>query len=75
MSRRQKSPAQKTCHHEEARPTNRKDIDLSHDPIGSLNWQCIRGYYQEAYDFQELIVPYASVDPDFENLIKERGRK
>ncbi|MCE7742065.1 MAG: NAD(P)/FAD-dependent oxidoreductase [Candidatus Heimdallarchaeota archaeon] len=30
---------------------------------------------QEAYDFQELIVPYASVDPDFENLIKERGRK
>jgi hypothetical protein len=30
---------------------------------------------QEAYDFQELIVPYASVDPDFEDLIKERGRK
>ncbi len=30
---------------------------------------------QEAYDFQELIVPYASVDPDFEDLIKERGKK
>ena len=30
---------------------------------------------QEAYDLLELIQPYAAVDPDFENLYKERGRK
>jgi electron transfer flavoprotein-quinone oxidoreductase len=30
---------------------------------------------QEAYDFLELIQPYAAVDPDFENLYKERKRK
>ena len=30
---------------------------------------------QEAYDFLELIQPYGSVDPDFENLIKERRSK
>ena len=29
---------------------------------------------QEAYDFLELIEPYAAVDPDFEDLIKERGK-
>jgi geranylgeranyl reductase family protein len=30
---------------------------------------------QEAYDFMELIQPYAAVDPDFENLYNERKRK
>ncbi len=30
---------------------------------------------QEAYDFLELIQPYAQVDPDFENLYKERHKK
>ncbi len=30
---------------------------------------------QEAYDLLELIQPYANVDPDFENLYNERGRK
>jgi len=30
---------------------------------------------QEAYDFMELIQPYAKVDPDFENLYNERRRK
>ncbi|MHA1222849.1 MAG: hypothetical protein ACTSP3_06270 [Candidatus Heimdallarchaeaceae archaeon] len=29
---------------------------------------------QEAYDFLELIQPYATVDPDFENLVKERRK-
>ncbi len=29
---------------------------------------------QEAYDFLELIQPYAQVDPDFENLYRERRR-
>ena len=30
---------------------------------------------QEAYDFLELIQPYAAVDPDFETLIKTRRSK
>ncbi|MHA1828095.1 MAG: NAD(P)/FAD-dependent oxidoreductase, partial [Candidatus Heimdallarchaeaceae archaeon] len=32
------------------------------------------GLTQEAYDFLELIQPYATVDPDFENLVKERRK-